>query len=326
MVRLSVIGPVCNEQADTLIEFVRRTTDAVSQITSNFEILLVDDGSSNDAWQSIVELARKSPHVRGLRFTRNFGQHTAISAGLDHATGDWVVVMDTDLQDRPEIIPDLFTKAQEGCDIVFVNRLARPEGLLHVLVSHIFYNVLNFLAGQSYNRLQANFSIISRDVVHAFRQVPDRDKFYGGTLHWLGFRSASIDAEHGTRFSGKPAYRFAGRLKLAWRFIVGYSTRLLSVAIVLGGLMALTSFVMAGWIITDKLRHPHVTVQGWPSVMTAIFFAAGVTNIVLGFIGIYLGELFNWSKGRPRYVIGQTIGDDSTPRSDGKSQASERNR
>ena len=311
MTRLSVVTPVYNEEVNTLTALVHQLTEALMTITSDFEILMVDDGSRNDAWQTISALARRSPHVRGIRLLRNFGQHPAISAGLDHAMGDWVVVMDSDLQDRPEIIPELYAKAQQGNDIVFVNRLRRPENTVYVLLSRIFYSILNALAGQSYNHLQGNFSIVSRAAINAFRSVPDRDRFYGGTLHWLGFPSATISATHGHRFAGRPSYNFIGRLRFAGRLVLGYSTRLLYVAIVLGAFMAFASFAMGGWVILSKLRNPEMPVPGWPSVMTAVFFAAGVTNIMLGLIGSYLAELFNWSKGRPRYLISQIVGWDN---------------
>lgn len=304
-VGLSVVAPVYNEQPETLRELVRRTSDVALRIVGNFEIILVDDGSRNDAWAAIVALTREMRQVRGIRLARNFGQHAAISAGIDHARGDWVVVMDSDLQDRPEVIPELYAKAQQGYDVVLVNRLRRPEGAIYLLFSSIFYAVLNFLAGDSYNRLQGNFSMISGEVVRAFRSVPDRDKFYGGTVRWLGFRSATIDAQHGNRFSGQSTYNIRGRFRFAWRLIVGHSTRLLSLAMLFGVLMALLSFIMGMVIIANKLSHPDLPIPGWPSVMTAVFFAAGITNVMLGFIGVYLGELFNWSKGRPRYVVSQ---------------------
>src|SRR5262249_42911240 len=301
---------VYNEQTETLFEFVRRTSSALGEITPLFEIILIDDGSQNDAWSNIAVLARQVPHVRGIRFTRNFGQHAAISAGLDHAAGDFVIVMDSDLQDRPEVISDLYAKAKQGHSVVFVNRQRRPEGFMYLLAARIFYNILSLLAGQSYNRLQANYSIISREVVLAFRPVPDRDKFSGGTLRWLGYPISTIDAEHGARFVGRPSYNFRGRLRFAWRLIIGHSTRLLYLAIGLGLIMAVTSLIMGTLVIIDKIRHPNVPVAGWPSVITAVFFTAGMTNIMLGLVGAYLGELFNWSKGRPRYVIGN-----ETPRS-----------
>ncbi|HEU0060078.1 MAG TPA: glycosyltransferase family 2 protein [Hyphomicrobiaceae bacterium] len=313
---ISVVAPVYNEEPETLAEFVRRTSDALRGITPRFELLLIDDGSRNDAWASISALALRFPYVRGIRFTRNFGQHTAISAGLDHAEGDMVIVMDSDLQDRPEVIPDLYAKAKQGHGVVFVNRQRRPEGPIYLLAARVFYYVLSLLAGQSYDRLQANYSIISREIVLAFRQVPDRDKFYGGTLRWLGYDIAAIDVEHGTRFGGRTSYNFRGRLRFAWRLIIGHSTRLLYLATALGFIMAVGSLIMGTLVIVDKLRYPDLPVAGWPSVITAVFFAAGMTNIMLGLVGAYLGELFNWSKGRPRYVIGQETPQSISPSTD----------
>lgn len=312
-VDLSVVAPVYNEQPETLRELVRRTVAAVSPLVPVFEIVLVDDGSRNDSWATIMALSRETPQVRGVRFARNFGQHAAISAGIDHARGRFIVVMDCDLQDRPEVIPALLAKAREGFDVVVVNRQRRPEGRVYLFLSAIFYAVLNFLAGASYNRLQGNFSIISAEVAQAFRSVPDRDKFYGGTIRWLGFPTTTVDAPHGERAFGRSAYNLRGRFRFAWRLIIGYSTRLLSLATIFGVIMALLSLVMGFVIIIDKLAFPDKPVPGWPSVMTAVFFAAGITNIMLGLIGIYLGELVNWSKGRPRYVVSQrTTGQDAT--------------
>ena len=303
MVHFSVVAPVYNEQASTLKELVRRIDGAISRLAKDYEVILVDDGSRIETWRAIAELARRNPRVRGIRFARNFGQHPAISAGLDYARGDWIVVMDSDLQDRPEVIPDLYARALEGYDVVFVRRVQRTESEFRVWLSGIFYKCLNLLSETSHDPTKANFSIISKAVVTAFRDVPDRDKFYGGTIRWLGFRSATIDAEHGARYSGRTAYNLLGRIRFACRIIVGHSTRLLYLAPALGALMAIISLVMTGIIVSSKLRHPETPAPGWASVMTAVFFAGGVTNIMLGLIGVYLAELFNWSKGRPRYVI-----------------------
>ncbi len=308
MVRISVVAPVYNEQASTLNELVRRVGRAVGTIAGDYEIILVDDGSRIETWHAIAALARVSPRIRGIRFARNFGQHPAISAGLEYARGDWIVVMDSDLQDRPEVIPRLFAKTREGYEVVFVNRLRRSESAFYLWLSGWFYRTLNLLANSSYNRMQSNFSIISKGVLEAFRRVPDRDRFYGGTIRWLGFRVGTINAEHGTRYLGRTAYSFLGRLRFARRIIVGHSTRLLYVAPVLGGLMALTGLVMSAIIVITKLSSPEMPTPGWASVMTAVFFAGGVTNIMLGLMGLYLAELFDWSKGRPRYVVSQIAG------------------
>jgi polyisoprenyl-phosphate glycosyltransferase len=309
MPHISIVAPVYNEAAVTLKALVDRVADALRPITADFEIILVDDGSRNETWQDICAIAAANPKVKAIRLTRNFGQHPAIAAGLDHASGDWVVVMDSDLQDRPEVIPELYETVKAGFDVAFVDRVARPESLFHQFMASTFYKLLNLLAGQRFSNKQANFSIISREVVEAFRHVPDRERFYGGTVRWLGFHQTSITARHGERFAGNPAHNLKARFRFALQLILGYSTRLLYVAIVLGLLMAATSFVMAAGIVVYAISYPELPVPGWPSVITAVFFAAGVTNVMLGLIGIYLGDLTERSKGRPPYLVQRRVGD-----------------
>src|SRR5437773_1194376 len=219
---ISVVTPVYNEAAATLNALVDRLAAALTSLAADYEVILVDDGSRNDAWQSICTISRANPKVKGIRLARNFGQHSAIAAGLDHALGEWVVVMDSDLQDRPEVIPELHEKAKGGYDIVFVDRAARPEGMFYQFFAAAFYKLLNFLAGQEFQSRQGNFSIISREVVEAIREVPDRDRFYGGTVRWLGFRHTSITARHDKRFSGEPAYNLRSRFRFAFQLILGY--------------------------------------------------------------------------------------------------------
>jgi dolichol-phosphate mannosyltransferase len=309
MPHISIVTPVYNEAAATLNALVDRLSIAVTPVAPDYEIIFVDDGSRNNAWETITAISLANGKVKGIRLARNFGQHAAIAAGLDHALGEWVVVMDSDLQDRPEVIPEMYEKAKEGYDVVFVDRAARPEGIIYRFLAAIFYNVLNFLAGEEYQKTRGNFSIISREVVEACRKVPDRDRFYGGTVRWLGFRQTSITAPHGKRFIGAPTYNLSSRFRFAFQLILGYSTRLLYVAILLGLVMALISFVMGIEIVIYKFTNPERPVPGWPSVMTAVFFTAGMTNIMLGFIGIYLADLIERSKGRPRYVIQRRVGD-----------------
>src|SRR6266436_1002972 len=167
MPHISIVTPVYNETSATLNALVDRLTTTLIPLAADHEIILVDDGSENDAWDSISTISRANPKVKGIQLARNFGQHSAIAAGLDHASGDWVVVMDSDLQDRPEVIPELYEKAKGGYDVVFVDRAARPEGIFYRFLTATFYKLLNFLAGQDYKRTQGNFSFISREVVEA---------------------------------------------------------------------------------------------------------------------------------------------------------------
>jgi dolichol-phosphate mannosyltransferase len=297
---------VYNQSAETLIELAQRLTASISTITADFEIILVDDGSVNDAWSTISGLALDNPKVAGLHLARNFGQHVAITAGLDRADGNWVVVMDADLQDRPEVIPQLYAKAQEGYDVVFVNRMHRPESFIYRMIAAVFYLILNALSGQEYNRLQGNFSIVSAKAVRAFRTLREAGRFYGGILRWVGFKHGSISASHAASHTGETTYSYVKRARFALSLIVGFSTRLLYISIVVGLLMASVSFVMAGLIIIDKILYPNYPLQGWPSVMTAIFFTAGVTNVTIGLTGVYIGQIFQQTKGRPLYVVAAT--------------------
>ena len=306
MPKISVVAPVYNELNTTLIALVDRVTVAVTSLSQDLEFILVDDGSRLETWDAIHAMCRARPEVKGIRLARNFGQHAAIAAGLDQTTGDWVVVMDSDLQDRPEVIPDLYRKALDGFDVVFVNRELRPESATYRLAALIFYQLLSFLSGQYYERRQANYSILARHVVEAFRLVPDRDRFFGGVVRWLGFRTSSIDATHGRRLYGKTTYNIRARLRFAFRLIFGFSSRLLYAAIVIGLLMAIFSFAAVVAIVISKILHPSLPVPGWPSVITAVFFTAGVTNVMVGLVGIYVGNLFEQGKRRPIYVVAQT--------------------
>jgi glycosyltransferase involved in cell wall biosynthesis len=305
---ISIVAPVYNEERATLWELVSQLKASLAPITGDFEIILVDDGSRNDAWTNIVSLAQSDQRITGVRFTRNFGQHAAIAAGIDHANGDWVVVMDSDLQDRPAVIADLYRKANEGFDVVFVSPTNRSGSMIYSQATRVFYRLLNFLAGHELKHQRGNFSIIRREVADAYRRVPDRDCFYAGTLGWLGFRHSVVFAHRGERFTGHGTYTFMGLLGLARRVIVSFSSRLLYLAIAFGVAMACASFVMIGGIVIDKLFKPATPVPGWASVMSVVLFTAGLTNIMLGLVGLYIAEMFERGRRRPIYVIRQQAG------------------
>lgn len=308
MPHISVVAPVYNEEPATLSELVLQLGAALAPITADFEIIMVDDGSRNDAWAIISSLSQSDHRVTGIRFTRNFGQHAAIAAGIDHASGDWVVVMDADLQDRPAVIPDLYCKANDGFDIVFVRSTTRPERMLYRFLTGLFYALLNLLTPHKLYHQQGNFSIISRAVADTYRGVPDRDCFYAGTLGWLGFPHAIIFAQRGERFRGHGTYTLMGLAALARRVVIGFSSRLLFLAIAFGAAMAFASFITLAYIIIGTLLNPAAPVPGWASVMSVVLFTGGVTNIMLGLVGLYIAELFERTKQRPIYVIRQQVG------------------
>ncbi len=271
-------------------------------MTDNFEIIIIDDGSTDSTWKRIEEIGEKNSKLKGIKFSRNFGHHYAITAGIAESSGDWVVVMDGDLQDRPEVIPDLYKKAQEGFDVVFVSRTQRPESLVYRISQKIFYFILRILSGVKFDNTQANFSIISKKVVESFKQFPENARFYGSTVMWLGYDRTSIKASHGTRLEGETSYTLKKRIKLASDIILAFSDRPLKFAIAIGILMSSFSFVMLFYVVWGSLNWGFSSV-GWASLMAITLLTGGVILVVLGIIGVYIGSVFREVKSRPLYLI-----------------------
>jgi dolichol-phosphate mannosyltransferase len=210
--------------------------------------------------------------------------------------------MDGDLQDRPEVIPELYNKAQEGFDVVFVSRQNRPEKLYYRIAQKIFYWILRNLSGIDFDSRQANFSIISKKVVEAFKSFPERSRFYVSTIKWLGFKNSFILADHGVRHSGRPSYTLKKRLKLAADVILSFSERPLRWSIALGLLMSGFSILVVLWIIYTSLS-TGFTSLGWASLISTIIFSTGIILVVNGVSSIYIGEIYKETKKRPLYII-----------------------
>jgi dolichol-phosphate mannosyltransferase len=305
MVHISVVVPMLNEE--TIVEeLVTRVKENLKFSNDSFEIILVDDGSSDGTWKKITEKAKNDNKIRGIRFSRNFGHHYAITSGLDASTGEWVVVMDGDLQDRPEVIPELYAEAVKGFDLVFVSRRRRPESIYYRTLQKIFYVILRMLSGIHFDSTQANFSILSRKVVDAFKLFPENARFYGSTINWLGFSRSKIYADHGLRFSGKPSYSFKKRVKLAADVIFAFSDRALWWSIYVGLIISMFSFILLSYILVKNYFFGFEVV-GWASVIASIYFVGGIVLTVLGILGIYIGKIFNEVKRRPLYVVKEVI-------------------
>jgi dolichol-phosphate mannosyltransferase len=305
MTHISVVIPVLNEEK-LIAELVNRVTKNVEVIESEYEVIIIDDGSSDQTWESIQQHCNKNPRVKGIKLSKNFGHHYAITAGLDYSQGEWVIVMDGDLQDRPEVIPDLYKKAKEGFDVVFVSRSNRPETFFYKSLQKFFYFLLRTLSGIDFDSRQANFSIINRKVVEAFKKFPENARFYGSTIKWLGFKRTYIEASHGERFSGKPSYTLKKRVNLALDIILSFSDRPLKFAIGIGIFMSILSFSLILWILLGVLNWGFTQV-GWPSLMAVILLIGGVVLIVLGIIGTYIGRIFREVRNRPLYVIDEKL-------------------
>lgn len=299
--RISVVIPVYKGE-DCLGELYRRLVASLQEITNDFEIVLVEDCGPDMAWERIRSLARDDPRVLGLRFSRNFGQHYGITAGIDAARGEWIVVMDCDLQDRPEDIPLLYARACEGWDIVLARRVRRQHPWWKRQTSAMFYAVFRYLTELEYDGSVGNFRIISRQVAESFRGFREQLRFFGGILTWLGYRVATVEVQHDPRFAGETTYTWRKLIRLAVQTVVAYSDKPLRIAIRLGFILAGASLA-AGAVVFVRALLGGVKVSGWASLMVSLYFLSGVILGFMGILGLYLGRVFDEVKGRPLYVI-----------------------
>ncbi|WP_082616442.1 glycosyltransferase family 2 protein [Massilia sp. Root418] len=298
---VSVVIPVY--RAETMLdELYRRLSAALQTISPNFEIVLVEDCGPDRSWDVIERLAQADPRVVGLQFSRNFGQHYGITAGMDQARGDWVVVMDCDLQDAPEEIPRLYAKAQEGYDVVLALRGPRQDPLLKRATSWLFYRLFSYLADINIDGDSGNFRIMSRQVVDNFGRMREQLRFFGGHVQWMGFPTTGIRVQHAERLDGKSTYTFAKLRKLAADTILAYSDKPLRMAVTLGLSMAAVSFGFGGWILGRALLHG-TAIPGWASMMVSLYFIGGLIIGILGILGLYLGKTFDEVKKRPLYIV-----------------------
>lgn len=296
---ISVVVPVygCRK---ALPELYRRLTETLSRIVKDYEIILVNDQCPQGSWEDIQTLCQQDSHVVGIEMARNFGQIKAITAGLDRSVGDWVVVMDCDLQDRPEEIENLYNKAMEGYDVVFARRKERKDSKMKVLVSKCFYKVYSFATDGNYDPALCNFSISSRQVADAYCSMRELHRAYIIYLKWLGFRQVVIDVDHQDRFEGKSGYNFKKRMQMATEILTSQSDKLLKL---MTGMGLAISGISALAVLVIVLQYFFVHIQtGWSSVVASIFLMGGLTIFSIGIVGIYVGNIFMEVKHRPLYV------------------------
>ncbi len=305
--RISVVVPAygCEGCLEPLYE---RLVPVLEAISPAFEIVCVDDHSPQQDWAVITRLAERDARVRGVKLTRNFGQHNAIAAGLQEANGDWVVVMDCDLQDRPEEISRLYATALGGHEVVFGRRVERVDAATKVASSRLFSALHGRLAGFEPDAAIGTFSIVSRKVVLELRRFRDVRRNYVIQVHWLGFPTAYIDVEHARRHAGETTYSFRRRVWHALSSVLSQSTRPLYASAVFGFLMALGAAGTAVYLLIRKLTVGY-GVEGWTSVIVSLWFLFGVLFLNLGILGLYLASVFEEVKNRPPFVIERTTYD-----------------
>jgi glycosyltransferase involved in cell wall biosynthesis len=305
MNRISVVSPVY-QAAQIVPQLVSEVSSALTELTDSFEIILVDDRSRDDSWNAIKRECKHSSHVKGLRLSRNFGQHSAITAGLCLAKGDWIVVMDCDLQDRPDQISILYNKALEGYDVVFARRRVRRDSRLKRLSSLAFYSVFSYLTETTQDAAIANFGIYNKKVIKAILDMDDNIRYFPAMVQWVGFQSTRVDVEHSSRSYGTSAYSLNKLLRLAINNIISFSDKPLRL-VAQGGLILSAVSVSIGLFYLVGFLLGIIKVAGYASLIISIWLTAGINIFVLGLVGIYVGKAFEKIKGRPIYIIDEGV-------------------
>ena len=300
--KISVVIPVYGCRA-ALRPLYERLVSTLVQITLDFEIILVNDACPQNSWEVIEQICAEDSRVRGIELSRNFGQMQAIAAGLDTCIGDWVVVMDCDLQDRPEEIINLYNKAQEGYDVVFARRSHRKDSFFKVLVSKIFYKIYSFATEGKYDPALCNFSILRRIVVDQYCKMREMHRAFVIYIKWLGFKQTAINVEHDNRKEGKSSYSMKKRFRMATEILTSQSDKLLRMMVGFGTLISLSSILAVCWIVIQYFLHDHTVTSGWSSTIAILCMIGGFIIMSIGIVGIYVGNVFMQSKERPLYVI-----------------------
>jgi glycosyltransferase involved in cell wall biosynthesis len=306
-IRYSLVLPVFNEEA-VLPLLIHRLEKLVASLDAPAEIIFVDDGSRDTSAILLEAMAKEKSHIRFLKLSRNFGQQYAATAGMDAAAGDAVILMDADLQDPPEIVAEMIARWKEGYEIVYARRSARAgETLFKKFTSKLFYQILGKLSDVEIPRDVSDFRLMDRNVVEAFRDMPERDRYVRGMIHWLGFRQTSVTFDRPARAAGETKYNFWKLLRLAVSALISFSDAPLKLAVWAGACVSLFAvgygvFAIFAGLFTD------LAVRGWTSTIVIVSFLCGINMLLTGMVGIYVGRIHAEVKRRPLYVVSKKVG------------------
>lgn len=305
MIEISIVSPVY--LAEQLVEeLVTQLETELAKITHNYEIILIDDRSPDDSWAAIKKACALNSKAVGIRLSRNFGQHYAISAGLARAKGEWVVVMDCDLQDQPSEISKLFSEAKKGYDIVLARRTIRQDGLFKRLSSKLFYRVLGYLTGTEQDAAIANFGIYNQKVISAINSMPETIRYFPTMVRWVGFNATKLDVSHAERHSGDTSYSIKKLLNLALDICLANSDKPIRLAVKLGFFVSMTGFIFACYIAIKALRG-EIQVLGYASLLVSMWILSGLIIFIVGIVGLYVGKSFECIKNRPAFIVDEVL-------------------
>ena len=302
MALYSIIIPLYNEE-EVVEECIKRVNGVCRMLDGDYEIIFVNDGSADKTVELTLAACEANSKIKLLSFSRNFGHQIAITAGMDHAKGDAVIVMDADLQDPPEVIPKLINKYNEGYDVVYAVRSERKgETIFKKWTSKVFYRFLRFMCNIDIPVDTGDFRLISRKVCDVMKSLTERNRYVRGLVSWVGFKQAAVDYVREERFAGETKYPLRKMLKLSMDGITSFSTKPLTLSKNLGFVTAAAGFIYMIIVILNRFAFGK-TVAGWASLAVLILLIGGIQLIMLGVVGEYIARIFDESKNRPLYII-----------------------
>ena len=299
---ISIVVPVFNE-SEVIDVFYQRCKSVFNFLESfNYEIIFVDDGSKDDSYAKMIRLADSDQNVKIIKFSRNFGHQIAITAGMDFASGDAVVIIDADLQDPPEVMKDFIMKWEEGYDVVYGVRETREgENRMKLLTASVFYRILKAFTRIDIPVDTGDFRLLSKKAVSHLRELREHDRFVRGLVSWIGFKQTAVHYHRDKRYAGETKYPYRKMVKFALDGITSFSSVPLKLATILGYITSIFAFIYACTVFIQKALG--ITVQGWATIMVGMLFIGGVQLICLGIIGEYIARIFNQTKKRPMYIV-----------------------
>ena len=314
---ISVVVPMYFEE-EVAQECYNRLKSVMIQNNINYEFVFVNDGSTDRTMEILKEIAANDYRAKVVNFARNFGHQTAVTAGIDCASGDAIVIIDADLQDPPEVIPELIAKWQEGYEVVYAKRKQRKgETWFKLLTAKYFYRFLNYMSDIDIPKDTGDFRIIDRKVADVFKQMTERNRFIRGMMSWIGFNQAYVEYERDERFAGETKYPLKKMIKFASDGIIAFSTKPLRIVMTLGMMSVFISIAVLLYSVIVKIIGQD-SQTGWASIMVAITFFSGIQLLGLGIVGQYIARIYDESKNRPIYIVKETINVDQKDTSEPK--------
>ena len=305
----SLVVPVYNEEA-AITETNRRLTKVLSDLNDSYEIIYVNDGSQDRSASLLRSFCESDPRIKMITFSRNFGHQTAITAGMDHAYGKAVIIIDADLQDPPEVIPEMISQWKQGFDVVYGRRVSRQGETWHKkLTARCFYRFLRSVTDVDIPVDVGDFRLIDRRVCDALQKIPEHNRYVRGLISWLGFKQTFTDYVRAPRYAGETKYPFSKMVKLALDGITSFSYKPLRLGIGFGITLSILSFLFFVFVFTVRLFDWVVMEPGYASMMCVLLFFFGILLILFGIMGEYIGRIFEEVKGRPLYIICDKQGD-----------------